>query len=83
VVWMSICLSMFNFRRDWYKQGKTAKDLGFAAPLFPIVPILGFVFCFITCLSMVFDPTLQVSFVLCLLFIAGCYVSYYMLYHKK
>ena len=44
---------MFNFRRDWYKQGKTAKDLAFAAPLFPIVPILGFVFCLITCISMV------------------------------
>lgn len=83
VVWMSICLSQYNFRRQWYKQGKTAKDLGFAAPLFPIVPILGFIFCFITCLSMVFDPTMRISFFGCLLFIAGCYLSYYVFYRKQ
>ncbi len=47
VVWMSICLSQFNFHHQWYKEGKTAKDLAFAAPLFPMVPILGFVFCLI------------------------------------
>ncbi len=80
---MSICLSMFNFRRDWYKQGKTAKDLAFAAPLFPIVPILGFVFCLITCISMVFDPSMRISFFGCLLFIAACYTSYYVFYHPK
>lgn len=83
VVWMSICLSMFNFRREWYKQGKTAKDLDFAAPLFPIVPILGFLFCLITCISMVFDPSMRISFFGCLLFIALCYASYYKFYHKN
>ncbi len=83
VVWMSICLSQFNFRRQWYKQGRTAKELGFAAPLFPIVPILGFVFCFITCVSMVFDPEMLPGFIGCLIFIAGCYLSYYLLYRKQ
>ncbi|MFX5245186.1 S-methylmethionine permease, partial [Acinetobacter baumannii] len=33
VVWIAICISQFNFRRQWYKSGKTAKDLRFAAPL--------------------------------------------------
>lgn len=83
VVWMSICLSQFNFRRQWYKQGRTAKELGFAAPLFPIVPILGFVFCFITCVSMVFDPEMLPGFIGCLIFIAGCYLSYYVFYRKQ
>lgn len=83
VVWMSICLSQFNFRRQWYKQGRTAKELGFAAPLFPVVPILGFSFCFITCISMVFDPEMLPGFIGCMIFIACCYISYYALYHKK
>ncbi len=83
VVWMSICLSQFNFRRQWYKQGRKKEELGFAAPLFPIVPILGFIFCFITCVSMVFDPSMRISFFGCLLFIAVCYASYYTFYHKK
>ena len=83
IVWMSICWSQFNFRRAWYKAGHSAKDLKFAAPLYPIVPILGFVFCFITCISMVFDPTMRISFFGCLAFIAACYASYYAFYHNK
>lgn len=80
VVWMSICWSQFNFRREWYKSGRRKEELGFAAPLFPIVPILGFVFCFITCISMVFDPDMVVGFICCLIFIACCYASYAYLY---
>lgn len=80
VVWMSICWSQFNFRREWYKSGRRKEELGFAAPLFPIVPILGFVFCFITCISMVFDPDMMVGFICCLIFIACCYASYAYLY---
>ncbi|TCB80210.1 amino acid permease [Acinetobacter sp. ANC 3781] len=83
IVWMSICLSQFNFRRQWYKQGHSTKDLGFAAPLFPIVPILGFVFCFITAISMAFDPEMLPGFIGCLLFIAACYLSYYVFYRKQ
>jgi len=83
VVWMSICLSQFNFRRQWYKQGHTKAELGFAAPLFPIVPILGFIFCLITCISMVFDPEMVVGFICCLIFIAICYISYAFLYKDQ
>lgn len=80
IVWMSICWSQFNFRRAWYKAGHSAKDLKFAAPLYPIVPILGFVFCFITGLSMAADPEMQAGFIGCLLFIAACYLSHYVFY---
>ncbi|WOE31727.1 MULTISPECIES: amino acid permease [unclassified Acinetobacter] len=83
IVWMSICLSQFNFRRQWYKQGHSKEELGFAAPLFPLVPILGFIFCFITCISMVFDSEMRPGFIACMIFIVGCYLSYYLLYHKK
>lgn len=83
VVWMSICLSQFNFRRQWYKQGHSAKELGFAAPWFPVVPILGFVFCLITGVSMAFDPDMLAGLTGCLIFIAGCYLSYYIFYRKQ
>ena len=82
VVWMSICWSQFNFRRQWYKAGHSKNELKFVAPLFPIVPILGFVFCLITGISMAADPEMLPGFVGCLLFIAGCYVSHYALYRK-
>ncbi|MCZ4151579.1 amino acid permease, partial [Escherichia coli] len=34
IVWMSICLSQFNFRRQWDRSGHTVSDLKYAAPLF-------------------------------------------------
>ena len=83
VVWMSICLSQFNFRRQWYKAGHTKKELGFAAPWFPVVPILGFIFCLITCISMATDPEMLPGFIGCLIFIACCYISYYIFYRKQ
>ena len=83
IVWMSICWSQFNFRRAWYKAGHSAKDLKFAAPLYPIMPILGFVFCFITGLSMAADPEMQAGFIGCLLFIAACYLSHYIFYRDR
>lgn len=83
IVWMSICLSQFNFRRQWYKAGHTVKDLKFAAPLYPIVPILGFVFCLITGLSMAADPEMYAGFIGCLIFIAACYLSHYIFYRDR
>ena len=83
IVWMSICWSQFNFRRAWYKADHSAKDLKLAAPLYPIVPILGFVFCFITGLSMAADPEMQAGFIGCLLFIAACYLSHYIFYRDR
>ena len=83
IVWMSICLSHYNFRRQWYKQGHTKAELGFAAPLFPIVPIFGFIFCLITCISMLFDKEMLAGFISCMIFIALCYLSYYLFYTQK
>ena len=77
------CLSQFNFRRQWYRSGHTVSDLKYAAPLFPIVPILGFLFCFITCLSMAADPEMRAGFIGCLIFTALCYLSYFIFYQIK
>jgi len=83
IVWMSICWSQFNFRRQWLKQGHSVAELKFQTPWFPLVPILGFVCCTATGLSMAADPEMLSGFIGCLLFMAACYASYYWLYHKK
>lgn len=83
IVWMSICLSQYNFRRQWYKSGKTKQDLAFAVPLYPALPILGFIMCTITGLSMLFDPELIVGFICCIVFIIACYASHYIFYRNK
>lgn len=77
IVWISICISQLNFRRERYKAGKTRQDLKFSAPLYPIVPILGGIFCLITGLSMAVDPSMRASFIGCLVIMMLCYVHYY------
>ncbi|AOA58876.1 amino acid permease [Acinetobacter larvae] len=83
IVWMSICWSHFNFRRQWYRDGYRKEQLKFIAPFFPWVPILGFVFCFITGISMAADPEMLPGFIGCLIFIAACYLSHYYFYRHK
>ncbi len=83
IVWMSIALSHFNFRRQFMAQGGKLSDLGYYAPAYPFVPIAAFAFCFLTCISMAFDPALRTGFIACLIFIAACYISYFCLYKPK
>ena len=83
IVWMSICWSQFNFRRKWLRQGHTLAELKFKSPWYPLVPILGFMTCTVTGLSMAADPEMLSGFIGCLIFMAACYASYYWLYHNK
>ncbi|OTG87313.1 amino acid permease [Acinetobacter sp. ANC 3832] len=83
IVWMSICWSQFNFRRKWLRQGHTLAELKFKTPWYPLVPILGFMTCTVTGLSMAADPEMLSGFIGCLIFMAACYASYYWLYHNK
>lgn len=80
VVWMSIALSHYRFRRQFLAHGGKLEQLSYKAPCYPFVPIAAFVLCFVTCIGMALDPTLIWGFVGCLLFIAVCYGSYYLWY---
>ena len=42
IVWMSICVSQFFFRKHYLADGGKLEDLKFKTPLYPLVPILGF-----------------------------------------
>jgi len=50
---------------------------------YPLVPIIGFICCTETGLSMAADPEMLSGFIGCLLFMVACYASYYWLYHNK
>ena len=83
IVWISICVSQYNFRRSWYRSGKTKADLKFATPLYPLTPILGGICCVITGLSMVLDESMRASFFGCLVVVVLCYVNYHFMYRNK
>lgn len=80
IVWMSIAVSHYRFRKQFMQQGHNIGQLQYRAPLFPLVPIAAFVLCLITCIGMVFDPSIRWGAVGCLVFIAACYVCYYRWY---
>lgn len=80
IVWMSVAVSHYRFRRQFVAQGGQLHALKYRAPFFPVVPIAAFVLCLMTCLGMAFDPELRGGLIGCLLFIVGCYGSYYLWY---
>ena len=56
IVWMSICVSQFFFRKHYLADGGKLEDLKFKTPLYPLVPILGFGLYGIILISLIFIP---------------------------
>lgn len=77
VVWMSICASQFFFRKRFLAQGGKLNELKFRTPLYPLVPILGFVLYGIILISLAFIPNQRLGFYCGILFMAACYLYYY------
>lgn len=77
IVWMSICVSQFNFRRQLLKQQKSLNELPYLSPYYPFPAIIGFIFLLITTLSILLDSSRIWGFVFCILFIVACYIFYY------
>ncbi|RKS87267.1 S-methylmethionine:proton symporter (AAT family) [Orbus hercynius] len=84
-VWLSICASHYFFRRHYLKSGNALSSLKFKAPLYPYVPILGFIMCLIACIGLAFDPEQRIALYCGIPFVACCYIAYYVThyYQKK
>lgn len=76
VVWMSISLAHINFRREWIRSGKTAEELPYRAPLFPLVPIAAMVFCALACVGLVFDVEQRIALICGIPFTLACLWAY-------
>ena len=74
-VWLSICASHYFFR----KQLSTAEiqSLKYKAPLYPLVPILGFILCLIACIGLAFDPEQRIALYCGIPFVVVCYIAYH------
>lgn len=78
IVWMSICISQYNFRKQLIKDNQDIESLAYHSPFYPYLSIIGFIFLFITACSMLINPAQIYSFIVCLLFVAGCYLHYFL-----
>ncbi|WP_392563837.1 S-methylmethionine permease [Orbus wheelerorum] len=84
-VWLSICTSHYFFRRDYLRSGKPLSALKYKAPLYPYVPILGFIMCLIACIGLAFDPEQRIALYCGIPFVIVCFIAYYLtqIYNKK
>ncbi|OIK07630.1 amino acid permease [Bacillus sp. MUM 116] len=83
VVWMSISISQFLFRRQYIKEGNSVHDLVYRTPLYPFVPIVSFILCLASCIGIAFDPTQRIALYCGVPFILFCYASYYLTKKRK
>ncbi|MDN4527155.1 S-methylmethionine permease [Fictibacillus fluitans] len=77
VVWMSISVAQFNFRRQFLKEGNSVNDLAYRTPIYPLVPIAAFVLCLASLIGIAFDPTQRIALYCGVPFMLVCYGSYY------
>ncbi len=74
VVWMSISVAQYRFRKQFLREGHVVDELVYRTPLFPFVPIAAFVVCLISLIGIGFDPTQRVALYCGIPFIVICYV---------
>ncbi|MDG3011026.1 amino acid permease [Rhodococcus sp. D2-41] len=71
--WMAIAWSQFRFRRQYVRDGGRVSDLPYAAPWFPVTPVLVIVMNIAVFVAMGFDPTQRLSLILGLGIVPVCY----------
>ena len=74
-VWLSICASHYFFRKQLLTS--EIRSLKYKAPLYPLVPILGFILCLIACIGLAFDPEQRIALYCGIPFVVVCYIAYH------
>lgn len=82
LTWVVIALSQYRFRKQYVREGGKVKDLAYAVPLFPLIPIACIVINFIVFVYMAFDPTQRSSLYFGFGFITLCYLFYYFKFQR-
>ncbi|QRG67489.1 amino acid permease [Brevibacillus choshinensis] len=77
--WMGIALSQFNFRRQYLREGGKVEELQFAAPFYPVMPLLCLGLCTFLMIYPIFDPTQRFG----LIYGIGALVVFYLYYYLR
>ncbi|MFK2825769.1 amino acid permease [Bacillus sp. B190/17] len=83
VVWTSVTVCQYLFRRRLLAEGGKVEDLQYRTPLYPIVPIVGFIMCSTVLVSMVFVEDQRMAIYCGIPFMIICYLYYYLRIHSK
>ena len=75
-VWLSICASHYFYRKQLSTSEQ--KNLKFKAPLYPFVPILGFILCLVACIGLAFDPEQRIALYCGIPFVIVCFIVHHL-----
>ncbi|OTQ32891.1 amino acid permease [Gilliamella apicola] len=75
-VWLSICASHYFYRKQLSPSEQI--NLKFKAPLYPFVPILGFILCLVACIGLAFDPEQRIALYCGIPFVIVCFVVHHL-----
>lgn len=75
-VWIAISVAHIGFRRQLKAEGKSASDLAWHSPLFPVVPVLAIILCSVAFIGLLFDPEQRLALYFGVPFAAACMILY-------
>ncbi|HWR06040.1 amino acid permease [Sporomusa sp.] len=81
--WMGICASQFRFRTQFINSGGKLTDLKYRTPLFPLVPILGFLLNLVIVIGLWFDDSQRIAIYAGVPFIIVVMAYYYFVVAPK
>ncbi|WP_253248298.1 amino acid permease [Helicobacter sp. 12S02634-8] len=77
IVWASVSISQYIFRKRYIASGKSLKDLPYKAPFTPLIQIIGLLGCLIGIIGAYFDPQQRIGIWATLVYIILCYGVYF------
>lgn len=82
IVWMSVSVSQYIFRKRYLAQGNLLKDLPYKVPFTPITQIVGIVGCCIGAIGAFFDSHQRIGILASIVYIVLCYLIYFLTKNK-
>lgn len=83
VGWITITVSQLLFRRRYVKEGGKVEDLKFKTPLYPYLPLTGFILNSAVLVSLAFDSEQRMALYCGILFMSACYFVYHVFVKKR
>ncbi|GHH41492.1 hypothetical protein GCM10007982_05720 [Helicobacter pylori] len=77
IVWVSVSISQYSFRKQYLKAGHSLEDLPYKAPFLPFLQLIGITGCVIGVIGSAMDKDQRIGMILTIVFAVICYIGYY------
>ncbi|WP_104695252.1 amino acid permease [Helicobacter salomonis] len=78
IVWISVSVAQYNFRKQFVASGKSLDELPYRAPFLPLIQLVGISGSIIGVIGAYMDPEQRVGAYLTIGYAILCYVGYYL-----